>query len=152
MNNKLRNMIENVPPFTEISSIIHDGTPPPPAPPEKVGTCAIVDRGTPDFRFEIIAKHVNGHLKSYLLYTVWGDNEYGGIYVEDYSSHVSPTRKWFGVDPAVVPPTTTLPWKATGKGTRCAHTFELHAWGRSIDGERPLHHSRYTKSITIYLV
>lgn len=115
-----------------------------------VGTCGIVDEGTDQFRFRITARDTEGHLRNWRLYALWGDNKSGQIGSDTYVPN--PSRSWTGVNSGLVPAT---PWAATVAGDptsrRCAHTFVLSVWDRTINGYGYLHHRGYHKSITLFL-
>lgn len=133
--------LDNSAPQVEIQAILHDGA--------AVGTCGIVDSGSDRFSFDIVARDPEGHLKNWSLQALWGDNESGAVASDSYTP--VPTRIWHGTPAAgqIVRPTPADPWQPTNR--RCAHTFELRAWARTIDGYNTLHHVRYHKSITIML-
>ncbi|HMG76209.1 MAG TPA: hypothetical protein VK582_22105 [Pyrinomonadaceae bacterium] len=136
--------IDNQWPVANIEKIFHDGV--------EVPVCQIVNSGTDQFTFRITASDPQGHLLSWNLSAVWGDNQSGNVGGDSYSSHVSPTRQWAGVVSGDVP---TPAWHATVGGdstsTRCAHTFYLGVWDRVINGYGYLHYQTYHKSITIWL-
>jgi DNA-binding beta-propeller fold protein YncE len=139
----LQVQIDNQRPTAVIDEIIHDGV--------VVGTCAIVDSGSSEFTFRIQAQDPEEHLLSWRLKALWSDNKSAVIASDSYSSHMSPTKKWAGVN-GVVP---TPAWDASVPGdptsTRCAHTFYLGVWDRVINGYHYIHRSHYHKSITIML-
>ena len=142
---KLR--IDNSRPRASIDEIIHHllrGR------TEIVGTCGIVNTPTSNFSFRITAQDLEGHLKSWNLRALWGDNKSKGIASESYTPN--PSKKWAGLVTHIVPPT---PWDATVAGdptsTRCAHTFYLTVWDRVTNGYTHLHRRDYHKSITIML-
>jgi hypothetical protein len=136
-------MIDNSLPSAAISSIAHNGTP--------VGTCGIVTTGPDSFRFEISAFDPQQHLLSWSLVALWGDNKSATIASDSYAAHASPSKLWGGVN-GLVPAT---PWAATVPGDptskRCAHTFMLHVWSRSINGYSYIHYNAAHKSITLML-
>ena len=135
--------IDNSWPSAVINQIVHDGS--------VVGTCAIVDAGSDQFTFNITAIDPEQNLLSWSLVALWGDNQSGMVAQDSYSSHVSPTRKWAGVNGVVPSP----PWHATVVGDptsrRCAHTFRLSVWDRVINGYGYLHYAEFDKSITLML-
>jgi hypothetical protein len=135
----LQVMIDNTVPTARIDAILHDGV--------SVGTCAVVESGANAFRFEITAHDPQGHLKSWSLGVMWGDNASVGIVSGSYPPAASPypLPMWYGPNPEIVPATH---WAAL---QRCAHTFYLSVWDRVIDGYSHLHHAAYHKSITIML-
>ncbi|RNC72666.1 MAG: hypothetical protein ED859_01515 [Desulfuromonadales bacterium] len=135
-------MIDNRWPTARIDRILHDGT--------EVGVCEIVASGSDAFTFEITAWDPEGHLLSYGLSALWGDNKSAAVASGAYVPN--PTKKWNGIAATAVP---TPAWHATVAGDptsrRCAHTFYLSVWDRVIDGFNYLHLSTYHKSITIML-
>jgi hypothetical protein len=138
--------IDNQWPVANIEKIFHDGA--------EVPVCAIVNSGSDQFTFRITATDPQGHLLSWNLSVLWGDNKSAAVGGDSYSNHVSPTRQWAGV--ASGPPDVPSPaWKATVAGdstsTHCAHTFYLGVWDRVINGYGYLHYQTYHKSITIWL-
>ncbi len=138
--------IDNQWPVANIDQILHKGV--------VVPVCQIVNSGPDEFTFRITATDPEGHLLSWSLWADWGDNKSKGVASDDYSHHVSPTRKWHGL-PAGSPPVPATPWEAKVPGdpssTRCAHTFYLGVWDRVINGYGYLHYQTYHKSITIWL-
>lgn len=136
-------MIDNSLPSAAISSIVHDGTP--------VGTCGIVTTGPDKFRFEISALDPQQHLLSWSLVALWGDNKSATIASDSYAAHVTPSKQWAGIA-GMVPAGS---WAATVPGdptsSRCAHTFMLHVWARTINGYSYIHYNGAHKSITIML-
>lgn len=140
-------MIDNSWPVVSIDEILHhhstDGIVP-------VGTCGIVTEESDQFQFNITARDMEGHLKSWSLVALWGNNRSAGVDSDSYTPVAS--HQWDGPLGATVPAT---PWAATVPGDptsrRCAHTFRLIAWDRVIDGYRHLHRQSYHKSITLLL-
>ena len=133
--------LDNSWPIAVIDNILHDGS--------SVGTCGIVSSGSNNFTFDVIARDNEGHLKSWQLTAMWGDNQSGGVASESYTP--VPNRLWVGTPAggAIVPAPPAAPWHATNR--RCAHTFYLNVWDRVIDGYNFIHHATYHKSITIML-
>jgi hypothetical protein len=118
-----------------------------------VNACAIVDSGTPTFRFRIVAESPQAHLRAWSLTAYWGNNKSKAVADDDYSNHVSPSRLWGGVAGGVVP-SGGSPWDATVSGdptsVHCAHSFWLYAWDRVINGWGYVHGAAgYQKSITL---
>lgn len=138
--NDIQVRIDNQWPTAVIDQIIHDGV--------VVGTCAIVKSGSDEFTFCITAHDPEGHLKSWQLKALWGDNKAAVIDSDSYT----PPGSWSGILNAVVP---SPPWHTTVPGDptsrQCAHTFYLRVWDRVIDGYNYIHRSDYHKSITIML-
>ncbi len=132
--------IDNQWPEAKIEKILHQGT--------EVQVCQLVDTGLNEFTFRITASDPQGHLLSWSLSAMWGDNASTTVAGDSYSAHVSPTRQWTGVvsGPPDVP---APPWHAIN--THCAHTFYLGVWDRVINGNSYLHYRSYHKSITIWL-
>lgn len=134
--------IDNRWPTARIDRILHDGA--------EVGVCEIVAAGSDEFTFEVTAWDPEGHLKSWGLVALWGDNRSAAIASAVYVPN--PARQWNGINHTPVP---SPPWHATVAGDptsrRCAHTFYLTVWDRVINGFNYLHASGYHKSITIML-
>ena len=143
MTTSVNLMIDNSMPSAAITSIVHDGTP--------VGTCGIVTTGPDKFRFEISALDPPQHLLSWSLTALWGDNKSAAIGGDSYAAHVTPGKLWGGISGTVPAGSwaATVPGDPTSK--RCAHTFVLHAWARTINGYSYLHHGSAHKAITIML-
>ena len=136
--------IDNTLPTVSLPTIFHNGVP--------VGACGIVTTGPDQFSFEITASDPEGHLGSWALQALWGDNKSALLASDSYANHVNPAKLWAGVVKAVVP---AGGWAATVPGdptsSRCAHTFVLSAWDRVINGWNDLHYGQVHKSITIML-
>lgn len=118
----------------------------------EVPVCAIVKTAPDQFTFRITAIDPQGHLFSWNLSALWGNNKSADISGDNYSNHVSPSRQWAGVASGL-PDVPALPWKAAvaddPTSTHCAHTFYLGVWDRVINGYNRIHYSDYHKSITI---
>lgn len=140
-SHNLQVQIDNQWPTAVIDQIIHDGM--------VVDTCAIVDSGSDEFTFRITAHDPEGHLKSWRLTALWGNNKSALIGSDSYTP---PGPLWYGLQNVIVP---APPWPATVPGDptsrRCAHTFYLTVWDRVINGYNHIHRSHYHKSITIML-
>ncbi len=142
----LKLLIDNKEPIAQIENVFHAGV--------VVPACSIVSiAGNDNWTFEITASQSNQHLRSWILYAVWGDNKSGGV---DSASYVPvPSRLWGGIAnsivPAPMPPKT--PWQAAVLGdsssTKCAHTFVLLVYDRVINGIDFIHSAEWTRSITI---
>jgi hypothetical protein len=134
-------MIDNSWPTAIINAILHDGM--------AVGTCGIVNTGSDNFSFDIIAHDAQGHLKSWNLRALWGDNQSASIASDSYTP--VPSRLWSGTASTgeIVRPTPADPWQPINH--QCAHTFYLRVWDRVINGTNYIHRSDYHKSITIML-
>ncbi|MEN0003154.1 MAG: hypothetical protein AAF798_03385 [Bacteroidota bacterium] len=137
-------MIDNQVPLVSIDEILHHNTASGSLVP--VGTCGIITEPSDRLSFAITARDTEGHLKSWSLTALWGDNQSAGIDSETYSASASGSRIWNGPAGVQVP---SGGWQAIER--RCAHTFRLVAWDRVIDGFRHIHKSTYHKSITLYL-
>jgi len=113
--------------------------------------CGIVTEETDEFTFQINANDPEGHLKSWSLAAWWGDNKSSSVAWEQYPAITNPP---WGPVSLEVPPR-AAPWHARVPGDwtsyRCAHTFYLEVWDRTIDGWNHIHASSYHKSITILL-
>lgn len=134
--------IDNTVPLVSIDAIEHrlaDGT------WKAVGRCGIVDQPDNAFRLRITAHDPESHLLSWAVSVAWGDNESAAI---DELAYVAGTTTWAGPVGEIVPRATGV-WAATEK--RCAHTFTLVAWDRTIDGWGRIHRQSYSKSITLML-
>ena len=118
---------------------------------EPVPVCGIVTEETDEFTFQITAHDPEGHLKSWGLAAWWGDNKSGSVAGEQYPAITNPPGGPVSLE---VPPR-LAPWHARVPGDwtsyRCAHTFYLEVWDRTIDGWNHIHASSYHKSITILL-
>ncbi len=136
--------VDNRLPTAVINTILHDGT--------AVGTCAVVTSGSSKFSFDITASDPDGHLKSWYLGAMWGDNASAAVASDTYANHLGGAPIWAGISGVVTPPAPG--WDAndgTWPSTHCAHTFYLDVWDRVIDGWSYIHEAGYHKSITILL-
>ena len=136
--------IDNRWPTAVINSILHDGA--------AVGTCAVVTSGSSKFSFDVTASDPDGHLKSWYLGAMWGDNASAAVASDTYANHLGGAPIWAGISGVVTPPAPG--WEAndgTWPSTHCAHTFYLDVWDRVIDGWSYIHEAGYHKSITILL-
>ncbi len=136
--------IDNRWPTAAINTILHDGA--------AVGTCAVVTSGSSVFEFDVTASDPDGHLKSWYLGAMWGDNASGTVASDTYANHLGTAPIWAGIAGAVTP--AAPGWDAndgTWPSTHCAHTFYLDVWDRVIDGWSYIHEAGYHKSITILL-
>ena len=137
-------LIDNRWPTAVINSIVHDGA--------VVGTCAVVTSGSSKFEFDVTASDPDGHLKSWYLGAMWGDDASGAVASDTYANHLGTAPIWAGIAGVVTPPAPG--WEAndgTWASTHCAHTFYLDVWDRVIDGWSYIHEAGYHKSITILL-
>ena len=142
-------MIDNTQPTALIETILQQpGNVP-------INTCSIVTSGAPTFTFQVTAS-APLHLLSWSLIAGWGDNKSKAIASDTYANHVTPSRIWQGITNVAVPPPGPTPWNATVAGdptsTHCAHSFQLAAWDRVINGWGYIHGpATYAKYITIML-
>jgi DNA-binding beta-propeller fold protein YncE len=151
-NNSLVVLIDNTPPDVKITGIWQKRCGG--AADNEIIPCEIVSTPLDKFYFKIIADDPNQHLLSYALTALWGDNQSALVYSDNYSQHVvnALPHAWSGVVNLDVPRSTVgsggtlAPWIAQAK---CAHTFYLGSWKRTIDGENYLLYRDYHKSITI---
>jgi DNA-binding beta-propeller fold protein YncE len=146
--------IDNQLPRARIETIYYYPNAANPADRREVGTCGIVEGTNDEFSFAIEAIDPQAqHLLSWSLGVLWGDNKSAAINADTYANHVSPTRQWSGVQGEVSAPGGR--WRATVAGDptsrRCAHTFYLYVWDRTINGWQYIHQATYTKSITLLL-
>jgi hypothetical protein len=136
--------VDNSLPLVSIDQILHNGT--------LVNACGIVQGNVDSFTFRITAHDAEQHLRNWSMVALWGANKSKAVGADSYDAHASPTKKWAGVNAAIVP---AAPWTATVAGDptsrRCAHTFRLGAWARTIDGWNHIHYREFHKSITIML-
>ena len=144
-SHSLQVQIDNQWPRALLDEIIHHHQT---AGPVVVGTCGIVSEETDQFTFRITAHDLEGHLKSWRLRALWGNNKSANIASDSYT----PPSPWHGPLDTIVP---APPWHATVGGDptsrRCAHTFYLTVWDRVINGYRYIHRSQYHRSITLLL-
>ena len=117
----------------------------------EVDECAIIDKPLDAFRFRVTAWDPQGHLKSYNLRALWGNNKSKGVASHSYTGAAN--KKWFGLPGSLLPSSGKWQSAVTGDptSTRCAHTFYLTVWDRVINGYNHIHKSTYHKSITIML-
>lgn len=91
-------MIDNTLPVATLETILQQpGNLP-------VGTCAIVNAGSPTFAFVVTASQPQSHLLGWDLVAYWGDNKSEVVAADSYASHISPTRLWAGITSTAVPP------------------------------------------------
>jgi len=150
--NSLAVTIDNTPQNVEIVSVWQKGCPGHSM--KEVQACDIVSSAPNQFFFSITANDPNQHLLNYGLTAMWGDNQSESVYSDSYFNHPAGAapHAWAGVQNFDVP--RSLPgsggaattWSAH---TKCAHTFYLWAWKRTIDGYNYLLYRDYHKSITI---
>jgi len=113
---------------------------------EVVDACAIVDRATDEFAFEVTAHDEQQHLRAWRLRAVWGHGKSDVVARESHGSNGSGTD-WAG------PVNQRTPGGSywTAKKRECAHTFYLHAWGRATNGHHYIHRDGDHKSLTLLL-
>ena len=137
--------VDNQRPVAIIDQIFRGGLP--------VSACGIVTGVCSDdkFTFRITASDAQSHMRSWRLTALWGDNKSDLIASDRYGNHL-PGPLWSGISNGVVP---SPAWDAYKPGdptsANCAHTFELRAWDRAINGYNHIHRSRYHQSVTISL-
>lgn len=135
--NSLTLLIDNTAPNVDLVAVRQVGATIPP--------CAIVDSGPNQFDFVITAHDPNRHLLSWRLTAVWGKNGWEEIDAEEYAAQEGP-RWWSGPLNRAVPSAPKPKWDAQ---CRCAHTFFLDAWKRTINGYGPILHGVSHQSLTI---
>lgn len=148
-NHSLNVMIDNRWPIAKIDKIFHHG--------HEVDACAIIDGSdgslSDEFTFCITAYDNEGHLLSWRLDALWGDNKSALIASGSYPAGLPPL--WFGTSCPPDPEVPSPAWHACMPGdptsVQSAHTFYLSVWDRTIDGYNHIHWSGYHKSITIML-
>ncbi len=139
--------IDNTPPTVNLNNIYQKKPPT----VKEIESCVIVGDGLNQFLFNITANDAEGHLYSYGLTGLYGNNKYLPIYSDSYGKHINPPPApylpvhWSGAVNITVP--------ATPKAVpcNCAYTFYLWAWGRSINGYNRIQYVKYHKSITVHL-
>jgi hypothetical protein len=141
--NSLTVKIDNTPPEVDLVSIYQHLSPTP------VAACEIVSTPVPlpaRYDVKIRAYDPNGHMLSYGVIALWGDNLSGTVIpTESYSSHIDEDgpHLWTG-EPNFRGP--AAGWAAS---CNCAHTFIVSAWKRTIDGYGYLLYEQSHQSITI---
>ena len=101
---------------------------------------------SPRYDVKIRAFDPNGHMYSYGVIALWGDDLSGTVIpTETYATHVNEDgpRRWNGETNFRGP---ALGWPAT---CNCAHTFIVTAWKRTINGYGRLYYDDSHQSITI---
>lgn len=137
--------VDNQRPVAIIDQIFRGGSP--------VNACGIVTGVCSDdkFTFRITASDPQSHMRSWRLTALWGENKSDLIDSDAYGNHL-PGPLWSGLPNGIVP---APAWDAFKPGdpssANCAHTFELRAWDRAINGYNHIHHTRYHQSVTISL-
>ncbi|MGD9162381.1 MAG: hypothetical protein PVG39_28485 [Desulfobacteraceae bacterium] len=145
--NEMTLRVDNTPPIAEIHNIFQNKPP-----NTNIDSCVIVNNGNNEFKFKITANDAEGHLYSYGLKALYGDNKsIPNIYNDSYNNHINPPPPpytpvlWNGITNKTVPATPTV------VPCNCAYTFYLWAWGRTINGYNRIQYVKYHKSITIDL-
>lgn len=139
-------LIDNTPPTVNIHNIFQNKPP-----ITDIEPCVIVDNGKNEFTFKITANDTDGHLHSYALSALYGNNQYLPISSDSYNNHINPPPPpyapvlWSGVVNQIVPAS------PEDVPCNCAYTFYLGAWGRTINGYNRIQYVDYHKSITINL-
>jgi hypothetical protein len=147
--NKITLKVDNTPPTVNIHNIYQNRPP-----ITDIKPCEIVDTGLNQFTFKITAYDAEGHLYNYNFHGLYGDNDYLQIDKDSYENYITlppPAPPpyvpvlWSGIINQIVPSTPiSAPYK-------CAYTFYIGAWGRTINGYNRIQYVRYHKSITINL-
>ena len=115
--------IDNQWPVANIEKIFHDGV--------EVPVCDIVNSGIDQFTFRITATDPQGHLLSWNMSALWGDNKSASVGGDSYSNHVSPTRQWAGVVSG--PPDVPAPaWTCHSRRRSHIHTLRAHVLPRRV--------------------
>ena len=141
--NSLTVRIDNTEPEVDLVSIYQHGSATP------VAACQIVSApvlSPARYDVKITAYDPSGHLLSYGVIALWGDNASGTVIpTESYASHIDEDgpRLWDGVVNFRGP---AAGWAAA---CNCAHTFIVSAWKRTIDGYGHLLYRQSHQSITI---
>ncbi|ODS39879.1 MAG: hypothetical protein A7315_10270 [Candidatus Altiarchaeales archaeon WOR_SM1_79] len=134
--NNLVLRVDNNPPTAEILKILQNSN--------EIPACGIVSSCPDEFKFKITAHDAEGHLRSYGLYALTGNNE---TYPVGSDSHAHDTSPWYGVINHTLPPSGS--WSPVNRN--CAHTFWLGVWSKTINGYNHIRYRRHHKSITIDL-
>lgn len=157
-DNSLILRVDNDPPQARLNAICQDGVAgtleDPCYPDKEVKPCDIISTGPNTYYFKITAHDGDHHLLRYWLRALWGNNKQETIYSDHYNNHVDAEGPywWSGVFNFLVPRT------ASGSGgsptswsskCKCAHTFRLRAWKRTINGYNHVYHDDWHKSVTL---
>lgn len=134
--NSLTLKIDNTPPDVDLVSIYQHGSATPVAACEIV-SAPVISPALYDVR--ITAHDPNGHMYSYGVVVLWGDDDSGTV----IPTVTSPLPLWTGVVNERGP---AAGWEAQ---CNCAHTFIVHAWKRTIDGYGRIYYDDSHQSITI---
>lgn len=138
--NNLSLKIDNTPPTVEVGQIyvLEGGKQVP------VDACEIVEAPADNsFSFIITAHDPNQHLLSYELEAHWGSNQSALVASDDYSLNIDAEGpyQWSGLNGQWV--------SDFAAQCNCAHTFELIAWKRTINGYNHILRRDSHKPITI---
>jgi hypothetical protein len=115
---------------------------------EVVDACAIVDTATDEFKFEVTANDQEKHLRAWRLRAIWGHGMSDSFRREGFASNGSGSD-WAGPVNQKVGKSGGSYWQA--QQNKCAHTFFLDAWSRTINGHTYIHHNRDHKSLTLLI-
>lgn len=133
--NELVLLVDNTRPEASIDDVVFSGS--------SIPSCSILKLdASDDIEFVFTARDEPGHLLSYSLNALYGDNQWMGITGESYDPGVHGSG-WAGVDGV-----STL---ASGWPISCAYNFRLSVTSRVTDGYRHIHHTEYNKHITLLL-
>jgi hypothetical protein len=133
--------VDNTLPTAAVDAVVTDGVP--------VDACAIIAGPDTSLGFVVTASAPEGHLESWYLRALWGNDGFEPIALDTYARHAGPDRAWPGVAGARVPAT---PWNAdrgTFESTHCTHLFALDVWDRVVDGRSHIHHADFLRSIAV---
>ncbi len=115
-----------------------------------IEACGLARADPAEFKFIVTAHDPAGHLLSWYLVSWWAEDKEKSVkkvvYNPSWRGWKGPLRERFPKRAA---------WNAAVAGdpssTRCAHTFYLEVWDRTIDGCKYIHKATAHKSMTIYL-
>ena len=142
VGNQLALRVDNDLPEAEILHLYQTGA----SDANFIKACQIVSSGTSHFEVKFNAHDPNGHLASYRVYALFGNNSSATVVpIQTYATHVNADglHHWNGVVNLRGP---TGGWAAT---CNCAHTFVLEVWKRTTDGRNALQRRDWHQSITI---
>ena len=143
--NSLTLKVDNTPPQVDLVSIYQHGSLTPLAACQIV-SAPVMPPPTARYDVKITAYDPNGHMYSYGVIALWGDNASGTVIpTETYATHVNEDgpRLWNGEVNLRGP---SAGWPAA---CNCAHTFIVTAWKRTINGYGRLYWDDSHQSITI---
>ena len=141
--NSLTLKVDNTSPAVDLVSIYQHGSAVPVAPCQIVSAPVL---SPARYDVKITAHDPNGHMYSYGVIALWGDNASGTVIpTETYATHVNEDgpRLWNGEVNLRGP---AAGWAAS---CNCAHTFIVTAWKRTINGYGRLYWEDSHQSITI---